>query len=98
MPLPELWGECKLPCKNCPYNTDDTPKADCDHKWRHEVAKHLELSADGTVPFDMPEVCHSLGATVSKHLLDDGSRPSIQLFSEEPPQRPGFQVFRITEN
>lgn len=88
------WIECKEACSNCPLLTDDTSKEVCEHPWRHEVSEHLELSGDGTLPFDMPEVCAGLGATVSRGLIE-GKRPSVQVFEEEPPQRAGYQRGKI---
>lgn len=97
MSKPELWGECKRICTNCPNETDDTKKVECLHPWRHEVKDHLELSGNGTVPFDMPEVCHSLGATVSRHLMEGGDRPDVQLFVLEPIEKAAYQKFKVSE-
>lgn len=84
MPSPELWGECKVVCADCPDKTDRTAKKTCQHPWRGEVERRMEESQDGSAPFDTPEVCKALGATVSSHLLGDGKRPSFQIYAVEP--------------
>lgn len=83
------WIECREICGNCPLVTNDTPKNACVHPWRHEIADHVELSGDGTVTRDVPRLCEELGAVVAESLIS-GSRPSVQVYAEEPDLKDGF--------
>jgi len=90
----EPWLECKEICADCPRATARTARLNCAHPWRHLIIDSIDPQT-GEVPFSTPEKCHKLGARVSKHPLEDGSRPSLQLFGVEPARRHGYVVVRI---
>jgi hypothetical protein len=93
----ELWLECKVPCADCPNHTVRTAKRVCAHPWRNYIADNTSAETN-EVPFDTPETCVQIGATVSSHELTDGKRPSVQLFSERPALRHGMQVVKVANN
>lgn len=99
---PINWIECKEQCLDCPLRTDDTKKDSCRHLWRVVVGEWRELCDVLVVdddelpaaPFDLPEVLYSMGATISRGLVD-GGRPSVQAYEDEPQARPGYIKLRI---
>jgi len=91
---PINWVECKEPCADCPYDTNNTSKADCIHPWRHEIKELADLYQDDPAPFDTPERLARVGATVSRVAVE-GKRPSVQVFEDEPLTRDGYTKLRI---
>lgn len=90
---------CREICSNCPNRTKETPKKECAHLPRHFIDALIKESLDGMVPFDTPERAAALGkSVVGFHDPDAATRPSIELFEEDPPYEPGFVVVEIRKN
>lgn len=93
MSSPEVWIECKKPCADCPERTKRTAKLICQHPWRCVIDELVQKSEDLSAQ-ELAE-CVSNGATVATGYLETGSRPSLQMYAQQPAQKPHLNQIKI---